>query len=56
MITVDTGPLRAEGSVKSIGRRAAFAEAKLTGADGKLYACTIPHDGDATLWCSRWAR
>ena len=37
-ITVDTGPLRAEGSVKSIGRRAAFAEAKLTGADGKLYA------------------
>jgi uncharacterized protein (TIGR00369 family) len=37
-ITVDTGLLRAEGSIKSIGRRAAFAEAKLTGADGKLYA------------------
>jgi uncharacterized protein (TIGR00369 family) len=37
-ITVDTGPLRAEGSLKSIGRRAAFAEARLTGADGKLYA------------------
>jgi uncharacterized protein (TIGR00369 family) len=37
-ITVDTGPLRAEGTVKTIGRRAAFAEARLTGADGKLYA------------------
>ena len=37
-ITKDTGPLRAEGTVKSVGRRAAFAEAKLTGEDGKLYA------------------
>jgi uncharacterized protein (TIGR00369 family) len=37
-ITKDTGPVRAEGMVKSVGRRAAFAEAKLTGADGKLYA------------------
>jgi uncharacterized protein (TIGR00369 family) len=37
-ITVDTGPLRAEGTLKSIGRRAAFAEARLTGADGRLYA------------------
>jgi uncharacterized protein (TIGR00369 family) len=37
-ITADTGPLQAEGTVKSIGRRAAFAEARLTGADGKLYA------------------
>jgi uncharacterized protein (TIGR00369 family) len=37
-ITKDTGPLRAEGTVKSVGRRAAFAEAQLMGADGKLYA------------------
>jgi uncharacterized protein (TIGR00369 family) len=37
-VTKDTGPLRAEGRVVSIGRRAAFAEATLTGADGKLYA------------------
>jgi len=37
-ITKDTGLLRAEGTVKSVGRRAAFAEAKLMGADGKLYA------------------
>jgi uncharacterized protein (TIGR00369 family) len=37
-ITRDTGPLRAEGSVRSIGRRAAFAEARLTDAEGKLYA------------------
>jgi uncharacterized protein (TIGR00369 family) len=37
-ITADTGPLRAEGTVKSMGRRAAFAEARITGADGKLYA------------------
>jgi uncharacterized protein (TIGR00369 family) len=37
-ITKDTGLVRAEGTVKSVGRRAAFAEAKLMGADGKLYA------------------
>jgi uncharacterized protein (TIGR00369 family) len=37
-ITLTTGLLRAEGTVKQIGRRAAFAEATLTGADGKLYA------------------
>ncbi len=37
-ITQDTGPLRAEGSVVSIGRRAAFAEAKLIDAEGRLYA------------------
>lgn len=34
----DTGPLRAEGKVLSIGRRAAFAEARLTDAQGVLYA------------------
>lgn len=37
-ITRETGPLRAEGNVVSIGRRAAFAEAKLVDSDGKLYA------------------
>jgi uncharacterized protein (TIGR00369 family) len=37
-ITKDTGLLRAEGRVLSFGRRAAFAEAKLTDAAGKLYA------------------
>lgn len=38
-ITKDTGKLRAEGRVLSIGRRAAFAEAKLFGiVDGKLHA------------------
>jgi len=37
-ITKDTGLLRAEGSVLSLGRRVAFAEAKLTDARGKLYA------------------
>jgi acyl-coenzyme A thioesterase PaaI-like protein len=30
--------LRAEGRVISIGRRAAFAEATLTDANGRLYA------------------
>lgn len=37
-ITRDTGLLRAEGRVVSIGRRAAFAEGKLVDAEGKLYA------------------
>lgn len=37
-ITTTTGLLRAEGIAKQVGRRAAFAEAKLTDADGKLYA------------------
>ena len=37
-MTKDTGPVRAEGTVLSMGRRAAFAEAKLTDAAGKLYA------------------
>ncbi len=34
----DTGPLRAEGRVVSMGRRAAFAEGKLVDANGKVYA------------------
>ncbi|HEY0230483.1 MAG TPA: PaaI family thioesterase [Dokdonella sp.] len=37
-ITTATGPLRAEGRVLSFGRRAAFAEATLTDAGGKLHA------------------
>lgn len=37
-ITRDSGLLRAEGTVLSLGRRAAFAEGKLTDASGKLYA------------------
>jgi uncharacterized protein (TIGR00369 family) len=37
-LTKDTGLVRAEGRVLTIGRRAAFAEAKLTDAEGRLYA------------------
>jgi len=37
-ITKDTGALRAVGTVLSMGRRAAFAEAKVTDASGRLYA------------------
>jgi uncharacterized protein (TIGR00369 family) len=37
-ITRDTGELRAEGRVVSMGRRAAFAEGKLVDAEGRLYA------------------
>jgi len=37
-ITRETGLLRAEGTVRTIGRRAAFAEARLVDAEGKLYA------------------
>jgi uncharacterized protein (TIGR00369 family) len=37
-ITRETGPLRAEGRVRSLGKRVAFAEAQLTDADRELYA------------------
>jgi uncharacterized protein (TIGR00369 family) len=37
-ITRDTGPLRAEGRVVSLGRRAAFAEATLADDMGRVYA------------------
>ncbi|UPG92448.1 PaaI family thioesterase [Luteibacter aegosomatissinici] len=37
-ITGDTGLMRAEGRVLSIGRRVAFTEATLKDAAGKLYA------------------
>ncbi len=37
-MTEHTGPVRAEGVVTSMGRRVAYAEAKLTDADGTLIA------------------
>jgi uncharacterized protein (TIGR00369 family) len=37
-MTVDTGEVRAEGRVISFGRRAAFTEATITDAAGKVYA------------------
>jgi acyl-coenzyme A thioesterase PaaI-like protein len=37
-MTSETGVVRAEGNVLSIGRRVAFAEAKLTDASGRLLA------------------
>jgi uncharacterized protein (TIGR00369 family) len=37
-MTAGTGLVRAEGRVISVGRRAAFAEATLTDASGRLYA------------------
>jgi len=37
-LTTETGPVRAEGRVLSMGRRAAFAEGKLTDVSGRLYA------------------
>ncbi|MCR5879746.1 PaaI family thioesterase [Phenylobacterium sp. J367] len=37
-LTKDTGPVQAEGRVIQLGRRAAFAEGRLTDAAGKVYA------------------
>lgn len=37
-VTRDSGLLRAEGRVQTLGRRVAFAEATLTDAHGRLYA------------------
>lgn len=37
-ITDQSGPMRAEGHVVSVGRRAAFAEARLIDASGRLHA------------------
>jgi uncharacterized protein (TIGR00369 family) len=37
-MTKDTGPVRAEGKVIQLGRRAAFAEGRLTDLQGRLYA------------------
>ncbi len=37
-MTSQTGPVRAEGKVITFGRRASFAEARITDAAGRLYA------------------
>lgn len=37
-LTKDTGPVRAEGTVIQMGRRAAFAEGRLVDLQGRLYA------------------
>jgi acyl-coenzyme A thioesterase PaaI-like protein len=37
-LRAQTGPMRAEGRVLSIGRRAAFTEADLRDASGRLHA------------------
>jgi uncharacterized protein (TIGR00369 family) len=37
-LTSTTGPVRAEGKVVSIGKRVAFAEARIIDAGGRLYA------------------
>jgi uncharacterized protein (TIGR00369 family) len=36
-VTVETGPITAEGSVVHLGRRTALAEARITDAAGKVY-------------------
>ena len=36
-MTRDTGRVRAEGRVRSMGRRVAFAEASLMDTEGRLY-------------------
>ena len=37
-MTKDTGPVRAEGKAVQVGRRAAFAEGRLTDLEGRVYA------------------
>ena len=37
-VTANTGPLRAEGKVISVGKRVGTAEGRLVDAEGKLYA------------------
>ncbi len=37
-MTAQTGPVRAEGVILTMGRRVAYAEAKLVDADGRLLA------------------
>ena len=37
-MTDDTGPVRSEGRILSVGRRAATAEARITDAKGRLLA------------------
>jgi uncharacterized protein (TIGR00369 family) len=38
VITKDTGPVRAEGTIVTMGRRAAFTDARLVDVHGRLYA------------------
>jgi uncharacterized protein (TIGR00369 family) len=38
MITKDTGPLRCEGTVVTVGSRVGAAEGRVTGQDGRVYA------------------
>jgi uncharacterized protein (TIGR00369 family) len=37
-MTIETGPIRAEAKVITIGRRVAFTEGRITDAEGKVYA------------------
>jgi uncharacterized protein (TIGR00369 family) len=37
-MTVETGPVRAEAKVITMGKRVAFTEGRLTDAEGKVYA------------------
>jgi len=37
-LTAETGPVRAEAHVVSLGKRVAFSEGRLTDAQGRLYA------------------
>lgn len=37
-MTAATGPIRAEGKVTQVGRRAAFAEGRITDSKGQVYA------------------
>jgi uncharacterized protein (TIGR00369 family) len=37
-MTKDTGPVRSEGRILNVGRRAATAEARVTDAEGRLLA------------------
>jgi acyl-coenzyme A thioesterase PaaI-like protein len=37
-ITKDTGPVRAEGTIVTMGRRAVFTDARLVDVHGRLYA------------------
>jgi len=47
-VTVDTGPITAEGTVVHLGRRTALAEARITDEAGKIYvtatsSCLLIH-------------
>jgi len=37
-MTIETGPVRAEAKVITMGRRVAFTEGRITDAEGKVYA------------------